>query len=85
MLKWLRVLPLIKMISPIISTIGSTKRWWKSETIWLNIGAVVVAAGGIFGFDLAGIDVAGFIGPVFAGGMALLNIMQRFGTDSAIE
>lgn len=62
------------------------KNWYTSKVIWINIGAIVVAISGYFGFDLKehGINIETLISiiPVI---LAVLNIYFRAKSNEPIK
>ncbi len=59
-----------------------SKPFWASRTLWINAIALVAAVTGAFGLDL-GLDAETQTALV-AGVMAVVNIVLRLVTDSAV-
>lgn len=59
-----------------------SKKWYASKTLWVNTVAGVAAVSGAFGIDL-GLDPETQTALV-AGVMAVVNIVLRFTTKTAV-
>ncbi len=59
-----------------------SKPFWASRTLWINAIALIAAVTGALGIDL-GLD-AGAQTALVAGVMAVVNIVLRLVTDSAV-